>query len=358
MIRRVTLPLSDDVVFDEIVDVRAPVEYAEDHVTGAINLPVLTDEERQKVGWIYKQESAFNARKVGAALVSKNISQHLEEHFSDKSKEYSVLLYCWRGGQRSGSMATVLSSIGWKVFVIEDGYRAYRRHVVERLEEQVANAAFVVLNGYTGAGKTLVLQAIEAQGGQMLDLEGLACHKGSVFGGDPENPQPQQKRFESLLFDSLSDFDLSRPIFLEAESAKIGRLNLPNTLWQKMKSAPVIEIDSPRQARADYLTKDYEEWLGDIERVQATLDRLRGFHSHQRLAEWKERTERGEWNALVLELLEEHYDRRYKVGGTGHFQVPSGKVKLDRHDSASVARCAEEVIEKGMALSFGEPLPC
>lgn len=358
MIRRISFPLPEDVNIDEIVDVRAPMEYAEDHISGAINLPVLNDGERELVGTIYKQESAFQARKIGAALVSKNIAAHLESHFARKSKDYSLLLYCWRGGQRSGSMATVLSSIGWTVHVVEGGYRTYRRHVIECIEASVATASLVVLNGYTGAGKTLVLSEIAKQGGQVLDLEGLACHKGSVFGGDPENPQPQQKRFESLLYDFFSRFDPGQPVFLEAESAKIGRLNLPNVLWQKMKSAPVVEIDSPRAARADYLTGDYREWLGDIDRVKATLDRLKGFHSHERLADWKGMAEKGEWNKLVFELLEEHYDRRYKVGGTGNFQVPAVRVPLLSHGETEIAGCAASVMEKGTQLVECEAVTC
>lgn len=336
-------PLSEEEPFDEIVDVRSPSEFAEDHVTGAVNLPVLDDDQRARVGTIFKRESAFEARKIGAALVSENISRHLEKHFSAKPREYRPLVYCWRGGQRSGSLATVLSAIGWSVALVDGGYKMYRQDVVDTIVEKSETLRFIVLNGFTGAGKTLVLKAMSAAGNQVLDLEDLANHKGSVFGGDPENPQPAQKRFESLLYDRLRRFRPERPVFLEAESAKIGRLNLPNPLWQRMKTAPVVEISSPLEARAIYLTEDYREWLDDGDRIKRTLERLQGFHSRDRIADWTKQAERGEWRDLVSSLLAEHYDKRYSVAGSGYFEAPSMKIELVRHDAASVRECAADV---------------
>jgi tRNA 2-selenouridine synthase len=350
LIERIPFPLPVASPFDEIIDVRAPVEFREDHLTGAINLPVLNDEERVRVGTIYKQVSAFDARKIGAALVSKNISAHLESHFLSKGKDYRPLVYCWRGGQRSGSLATVLADIGWSTSVIEGGYRNYRGHVIETIRRGAGELSFVILNGFTGAGKTLILKSLARSGEQVLDLEGLACHKGSVFGGDRESPQPPQKRFESLLYDQLSQFDPSRPVFLEAESAKIGRLNLPNPLWQRMKTAPVIEISSPLAARAAYLTDDYAKWVSDLERVRNTIDRLRGFHSAQVLGEWKSLAESGDWETLVTRLLAEHYDRRYSVGGSGYFEKPSCTLELPSHDEATVTACAAALVERAAEI--------
>lgn len=339
--------------FDEIVDVRSPSEFEEDHLAGAINLPVLDDEERARVGTIYKRESAFEARKIGAALVSRNIAHHLEVHFAEKPRDYRPVLYCWRGGQRSGSLATVLADVGWHVGLLEGGYRSYRRAVVEFFESASDRLRLVVLNGYTGAGKTLVLASLEEAGEQVLDLEGFARHKGSVFGGDLEAPQPAQKRFESLLHDRLSRFDLDRPVFIEAESAKIGRLNLPNPLWQRMKESPVIEVDSPLEARAAYLTEDYREWLGDVDRIAGTLDRLKGFHPAETITRWKELARDGEWYRFTEELLRDHYDRRYTVKGDGNYPVPSHTVSLPHHDHESVVRCAGEVAEAGRMLREG-----
>ena len=301
-------PPTDFSRFDEIIDVRSPSEYSEDHIGGAINLPVLDDRERAEIGTIYKQVSPFQARKQGAALVSRNVARHLEDHFAGKPRDYSALLYCWRGGQRSGSMATVLSEVGWNISLVKGGYKASRRVVLAAFEEWAPDLPLVVLNGYTGAGKTLVLEELARRGARVIDLEGLARHKGSVFGGDPENPQPPQKRFESLLYDALremretgsDDSDRPEPVFVEAESAKIGRLNLPNPLWQRMKVSPVIELDSPLAARADYLTRDYAEWVGDRGRVEETLERLRKFHSAETLGRWKD-------------LAARRFDRRVEV---------------------------------------------
>jgi len=344
-------PTDAELRFDEVIDVRSPGEFLDDHVSGAINLPVLDDEERVRIGTLYKQISPFAARKVGAALVSRNIANHLESHFASKEKDYRPLLYCWRGGQRSGSLGLVLAETGWQTTLIEGGYKTYRAHVVSTLKDRSSRCSFIVLNGFTGAGKTLLLRALAKIGEQTLDLEELASHKGSVFGGDPESPQPAQKRFESLLYDRLSRFDESRPVFLEAESSKIGRLNLPNPLWQKMKLAPVIEIVSPLAARANHLTADYQDWLGDPERVMLTIDRLKGFHSDRTLAGWKALSDRGEWQELVTRLLAEHYDRRYSIGGSGHFEVPTFSLDLPLHDAATVRKVAALLVERANVIS-------
>lgn len=337
--------------FVEIVDVRSPGEFAEDHISGAINLPVLSDEERTEVGTIYKQVSAFEARKIGAALVSANIGRHLENHFRDKPKDYRPLVYCWRGGQRSGSLATVLSDVGWNPSLLNGGYKTYRAEVVATIERCASESSLVVLNGYTGAGKTLVLKALRELGAQVLDLEGMANHKGSVFGGDPDTPQPAQKRFESLIYDELRFFDPEKITFVEAESAKIGRLNLPNPLWQKMKAAPVIEIASPLEERARYLCDDYEDWLGDVDRIEQTLDRLVGFHSHEKIEQWKERTRKGEWLNFTEELLRDHYDQRYTVEGTGNYSAPVDRVDLPHHDENTVRGVARVTWDKALSLT-------
>ncbi|HQZ28648.1 MAG: tRNA 2-selenouridine(34) synthase MnmH [Verrucomicrobiales bacterium] len=349
-IERVQLSLSETLHFDEVIDVRSPLEFSEDHMSGAVNLPVLSDIERAHVGTIFKQESNFIARKVGAALVSKNIAHHLETHFAGKGKDYRPLVYCWRGGQRSGSIAMILSEIGWATTVVENGYRGYRSHVIETITAKATELSFVVLNGFTGSGKTLLLKELENTGHQVLDLEGIASHKGSVFGGDPVAPQPAQKRFESVIYDFLARFDPTRPVWIEAESAKIGRLNLPNPLWQKMKLSPVIEIVSPLEARAAYLTADYQEWLGDSARVSRTIDRLKEFQARRTLEEWKGMSERGEWEALATRLLKEHYDRRYSVAGSGHFQSPSAIEGLRDHRPDTVRQCALALSEKALDL--------
>ncbi|MEM6278085.1 MAG: tRNA 2-selenouridine(34) synthase MnmH [Verrucomicrobiota bacterium] len=341
-IPRISLP-SDLDRFDEVIDVRSPDEFEEDFLGGAVNLPVLTNEERARVGTLYRQTSPFEAKKVGAALVSRNIAFHLEKHFREKPRDYRALLYCWRGGQRSASFATVLDEIGWEVSLLEGGYKSYRSHVVDSIEEISRTLRLVVLNGYTGAGKTLLLAKLRETGAQVIDLERFANHKGSVFGGDPETPQPAQKRFESMIYEELIGTDPGKPLFIEAESAKIGRLNLPNPLWQKMKASPVVEIDSPVESRARYLAEDYRDWVGNLERVHATIDRLTEFHSKERLMRWKAMTSDGEWIPFVEELLTHHYDSRYTVDGSGNYSVPVACVRLPQHDPEAVTTAANEV---------------
>lgn len=348
-VENISLP-ADLSAFDEIIDARSPGEFAEDRISGAVNLPVLNDAERSEVGTIHKQVSAFDARKIGAALVSRNIAHHLETHLANKPKDYRALVYCWRGGQRSGSLATVLNDVGWDVSLISGGYKAYRSLVVEVIETRAPALKLVVLNGYTGAGKTLLLAELDRIGEQVIDLEGMANHKGSVFGGDPHAPQPAQKQFESLLYEKLKQIDLDRPVYIEAESAKIGRLNLPNPIWKKLKSSPVIEVDSPVEARARYLAGDYGEWVGNLDRVHETIDRLSGFHCKATLARWKTMTEAGEWHPFVTELLTEHYDNRYTVDGSGNYPVPSATVPLSSHDPDSIAAAAKEISKLGPPL--------
>ncbi len=349
----VKIPFPEDPMarFDEVIDVRSPAEFAEDHVSGSVNLPVLDDAERVRVGTIFKQVSPFEARKLGAALVSRNIARHLESHFAEKGRDYNPLVYCWRGGQRSGSLALVLAEIGWRTAVVEGGYKAYRRRVVETIQASSGILGYVVLNGYTGAGKTRLLRALGDAGEQVLDLEELARHKGSVFGGEPGCPQPSQRRFESLLYDRLLRFDADRPVFVEAESTKIGRLNLPPPLWQRIRRGPVVEIASPLAARAAHLVEEYREWLGDVDRIRTTLERLRGYHSNTTLAGWRALAEAGEWESLVRRLLAEHYDRRYPIGGKGPYAAPSLVLELAAHDDASVRRCAEDLGSRARVLA-------
>ena len=189
--------------FDAVIDVRSPAEFADDHIPGAVNLPVLTDEERARVGTIYKQVNPFEARKLGAALVSRNIARHLDEHFAGHPNTYHPLVYCWRGGQRSGSLALVLGQIGFRTTVLAGRYKTYRGEVMDGLREVAGRFTFRVLAGQTGSGKTGVLRELAALGGQVLDLEELACHRGSLLGSEPGCPQPPQRLFESRLYERL-----------------------------------------------------------------------------------------------------------------------------------------------------------
>ena len=300
--------------YSEIIDVRSPSEFAQDHIPGAINLPVLDDAERAEVGTIYKQVCPFTARKTGAALVTKNISQHLIEHFASKDKNYRPLVYCWRGGQRSNSMAVVLTQIGWQVTVLQGGYKTYRAYVRDQLQQLPEQFTYQLLSGLTGSGKTYILRQLSQRGVQVLDLEGLANHRGSLLGeaweGKP-SPQPEQKYFESLLLHKLQSFDRNAPVWVEAESNKIGRVYLPQSLWQKMKQARCVEIQLPYSARVQLLLQQYPHLITHPDVLKAKLQALKSRYGRQKLNQWYQLIDTGQWENLVKDLLESHYDPTY-----------------------------------------------
>ncbi|MCV6592253.1 MAG: tRNA 2-selenouridine(34) synthase MnmH, partial [Silicimonas sp.] len=248
--------------FDTVIDVRAPSEFAEDHVPGAINLPVLSDEERARVGTIYVQESAFLARKIGAALVARNAAAHIEGPLAGKDGGWRPLVYCWRGGQRSGSFASILSQIGWRVEVLKGGYQSYRRAVVKALYDDDFPARISLLDGNTGTAKTALLPLLAARDVQVIDLEGLANHRGSALGG--RGDQPSQKMFESRLAAEVAALDPARPVVIEAESSRVGRLNVPEGVFRAMKAAPRFQIEAPVAARAAFLCRAYGDVIEDL----------------------------------------------------------------------------------------------
>lgn len=294
---------------DTVIDVRSPAEYAEDHVPGAINLPVLDNEERAEVGTIYVQESPFRARKIGAAMVFRNAATHIEQRLSHHDGSWKPLVYCWRGGQRSGAFATILSQIGWRVGRLDGGYKAWRALVVARVTAAIA-APVIVLDGNTGSAKTEILHRLAARGHQVIDLEGLANHRGSLFGAMPGG-QPGQKLFESRLAHALEGLDPSRPLLLEGESSRIGDLNLPRGIWQAIASAPRLRLAVPLDARAAFTARSYGEASADPARLAQTLAALRPLHPAERIGYWLELAEHGDRVTLAEELMQHHYDPRY-----------------------------------------------
>ena len=296
--------------FDDIIDVRAPAEYAEDHIPGAMSLPVLDDAERAEVGTIYKQVSPFRARKVGAALVAKNASLHLQGPLAEKPGAWKPLVYCWRGGQRSGSFASILAQIGWRVDTIAGGYKAWRALVVQALYEVPVASPVVVLDGNTGSAKTEVLKLLPGLGVQVIDLEGLARHRGSLFGHMPGG-QPSQKAFEVALALEMAKLDPLRPVVVEAESSKVGNCRVPPQLWKAMIAAPRVAIAAPLAARAAYLTRAYADMVEDAGRLAGVIELLRTSHSHEQVDAWRLLAGSGQFAALAGSLMEQHYDPRY-----------------------------------------------
>jgi tRNA 2-selenouridine synthase len=331
--------------FDALIDVRSPAEFADDHVPGAINLPVLSDAERAEVGTIYVQDSPFRANRIGAAYVARNIARHLEEALADKSPAFHPLIYCWRGGQRSNSMATILSRVGWRTGVLAGGYRTYRRHVQARLYDHDWPLKLVLIDGNTGCGKTAILARLQALGVQTVDLEDLAGHRGSLFGGFAGRPQPRQKMFESRLLTTLESLDLERPVVVEAESSKIGDLMTPPSLWQVMQTAPRIEIAAPRRERARYLVSAYGDIIADPERLETAFRRLPVYPAQQRLADWRRMAVDGEYEALAEALMELHYDPAYNRSRKKLARAPMAEISLETLDDTALIEAARRIAD-------------
>ncbi len=293
-----------------IVDVRSPSEFALDHVPGAINLPVLNDEQRHIVGTLYA-EDRFEAKKLGAAMVSKNIAMHLEGPIRSWQKSDEALIYCWRGGQRSRSLGHVLGQVGLSVKVLEGGYRAYRTALVKGLPELVSRFKWRVICGMTGCGKTRLLKALANQGKQVLDLEAIAIHRGSLLGLGPGQQQPSQKLFESRLWHALGQLDPSHPVYVESESRKIGQVQVPKSLILAMRASECIELQASEGDRVKLLLQEYAHFLEDPEALTTQLRKLVPRHGRERVKEWLKKVETQQWEPFVRSILTEHYDPSY-----------------------------------------------
>ena len=314
--------------FDMLIDVRSPSEFAEDHAPGAVNLPVLDDEERAKVGTIYVQDSRFKARRIGAALVARNVARHLETALADQPGGFRPLIYCWRGGQRSNAMATILSQVGWRTGLLAGGYRTYRRRVKARLYDEPIALKLIALGGHTGSAKTEMLGRLAARGLQTLDLEDLAAHRGSLLGALPGRPQPSQKMFESRLLAALEALDPTRPTIVEAEASKIGERMIPPAVWRPMTQAPRITLDVPAEARARYLAKVYADTVQDLDALSALFERMPGRHGRKRIAAWRDLAEAGDLETLAGELIELHYDPAYGRAASLDMRERIGAVEI------------------------------
>jgi tRNA 2-selenouridine synthase len=332
--------------FDEIIDVRSPGEFEDDHIPGAISLPVLDDAERARVGTLHKQSSAFDAKKIGAALVSRNIAHHLETYFHAKPRDYRPLIYCWRGGSRSGAMTTILRAVGWHAAQLEGGHKAYRHHVIEELTQLPARFDFRVICGPTGVGKSRFLNAMQACNAQVLDLEDLAAHMGSVLGAYPARPQPAQKLFESRLWFALRSFDPNRPVFVESESKKIGNLHTPEVLLQQMRASPCINLRAEIPVRVELLKQEYAHFLANSELLGKKLDCLIAIQGKQQIETWKAMAMAGQWDELVAELLIRHYDPAYTRSLERNFSgaLEAATLELTAADQATIKQLAEQLV--------------
>jgi len=338
--------------YDTVIDVRSPSEFSEDHVPGAINLPVLSDEERARVGTIYVQDSPFLARKIGAALVARNAAAHIEGPLSGHEGGWRPLVYCWRGGQRSGSFTSILTQIGWRAETLTGGYQSYRRLVVEKLYKSPFPTEVILLDGNTGTAKTELLGLLKARGQQVIDLEGLANHRGSALGG--MGAQPSQKGFESALAAEVACLDPTRPVVIEAESSKVGALNVPPRVFEAMKVAQRMHVAAPVTTRAGYLVKAYRDALENPLDMAVRLDQLVRLQGRERVARWKAMAVAQEFQALAEELIQDHYDPRYRKVRDKRGRAPAFRVETERLDAQSLDRVADSLMH-AITSQSGKP---
>ncbi len=333
--------------FSDIIDVRSPEEYELDHIPGSINLPVLDDLERKEVGTIYK-DNPFEARRLGAGYVSANAAKHLQTILADKPPEYRPLLYCWRGGMRSRSFTMILKSIGWKAHLIRGGYRTFRQHVVAEIDEFFNSESLnlQVLSGLTGVGKTRLLKAIEAEGGQIIDLEGLANHKGSLLGESPTSGQPLQKKFETLLWHHTSQLDLNKPIFIEAESNRIGNVHCPPALWKALNGARVVNVNLPTKERIKLLREDYPHFQDSPDELRKLLEVLVRLRGNETVDQWKAQVDAREWDAFVESILINHYDLCYRKPGheKSNYQEVTANIEVKDASPSSYRETAKQIL--------------
>ncbi len=344
--------------FDELIDVRSEGEYGDDHIPGAINCPVLDNGERALVGTIYKQTSSFDAKKLGASIVSANIARHLRERFQDKPRTWRPLVYCWRGGGRSNALAHVLSQVGWKVGRLDGGYKAYRKVVVADLETLPSAFEWRVLCGLTGTGKSRLLRELHAADAQVLDLEALAAHRGSILGNIPDEPQPTQKMFDSLVWKALTTFDRSRPVFVEGESKKIGRIRVPEALIEAMWASPCIVLDATLPVRSGLLKEEYAHYISVPEALASQLECLTPLHGRETIARWQALSRARDWDTLVAELLVRHYDPAYSRSTLKHYPALETAPRYTLPDASPEAfrALAQTVMQSGCnARRFRSP---
>ncbi len=332
--------------FDEIIDARTPAEFAEDHIPGAVNLPVLDNEQRIVVGTMYKQQSAFEARRLGGALVAENIARHLQTYLKDKPKSWRPLIYCWRGGQRSGSFATWLRMVGWDAHQLQGGYKSFRHHVIDDIARIAPALHWQVVCGPTGSAKTRILEALARSGAQTLDLEDLAAHKGSVLGALPDRPQPTQKRFETTLCTRLQALDPARPVYVEAESRKIGVVFVPEPLILAMRRSACIAIDATRDARLSLLVRDYGYLGDDVALLQSNIARLADLQSRETIARWHELAAQRDLSTLFGELIDLHYDPLYRRSQNGNYAgfATAPRLSCDDLSDAGIQDLARRIL--------------
>ncbi len=334
-----------------VVDVRSPSEYALDHLPHAHNWPVLDDEQRQAIGTFYKQVSPFEANKLGAAWVSQNIAKHLLTHVQLLDRNWKPYVYCWRGGQRSGSLAHVLGQVGFTIRLIEGGYKAFRQAMLDDLTHRSGQLRFVVIHGATGTGKTRLLHHLQQLGAQVLDLENLASHRSSVLGQLPGQSQPSQKRFDTLMWQAVRQFDLQRVVFVEAESKRVGALTIHPQLFERMQVSPMVNLQASLSDRVRLLCEDYAHFVGDVPLFATRLAALKPIVGTAVYDQWLAACQQGQWSVVVQDLLTRHYDPNYLKASDRLFPLARTAIDMPLKDlgEESLRQCAQTLMGKWQA---------
>lgn len=333
--------------FDTIIDARSEAEFAQDHLPQAVNWPTLNNEERKLVGTMYVQVNPFEARKHGAAIAARNIAAHIQREVLDKPKDWKPLAYCWRGGKRSGALSLILEQIGFRVTMVDGGYKAFRAAMVQDIARLVTGLELRVVCGTTGSGKTRLLQALAAQGAQVIDLEALARHRSSVLGAIPGVEQPTQKRFDTLVWSALRGLDPTRPVYIESESKKVGNVAVPLPLIDAMRRSPCLNLVLPDAQRVALLLEDYDFFVRDTEQFCERLQVLATFRGKVLVDSWQALVRAGDVAPVVQALLTEHYDPVYLQSMQRNFQqfADARTLEPDDHSTAAMARLARQLIE-------------
>ena len=305
--------------FQLILDARSPAEYATDHLPGARNVPVLSDSQRVEIGILDRQDP-FAARKRGVCYALENLREFFGSPLlQDLPKQTNILVYCARGGQRSGALATVLSQTGFTVWRLQRGYKTYRAMVLNQLARPLPQPVFV-LHGYTGSQKTRLLLSL-AEEANVLDLEGCANHRGSLLGLVPGNRQPTQKEFETRVWQAINGFGGTKPTLIEGESRAIGKNQVPNPVWVQMVAGHHLWLDLPRAERVRFILEDYAD-LKDATYLEDRLTRLARYLPKKVIGELGAMAAEGDWRNFVTLLLETHYDPLYRKNlKRGGFEV-------------------------------------
>ncbi len=339
--------------FSDIIDVRAPSEFKDDHIPGAINLPVLSDEQRKTIGTLHAANT-FEARRLGATLITENIHRHLATTLADRQRDFAPLIYCWRGNLRSNSMAIIFRAIGWRSRLLHGGYKQWRKWLIADLDEKLSTKTpeLIVLGGLTGCGKTRLLHALAEQGAQVLDLEGHADHKGSILGNPTSREQPSQKWFESRLWQDFQSFDPSRPVFTEAESNRIGKIHCPGALWKRLGQARIVQVSLPLRDRALFLAEDYPHFIEKPERLKEKLNGLRRLRGHAQVDQWHQQIDQKDWPTFLESILVHHYDLVYRRPGSDEsvYQEPEFHLELSHYHETVFQENAAELIRHYQAV--------